>query len=162
VPLLVKGRNYVYRKWSIGGSVTAAKHVIKWNTFRLNKSLRKLSWLFEKRKKIKITLPFSTCMLVAVWRADRSYYAVTTFLDGNAAHHAACLVVISLEGGQQSLIIIVIIFICIILITSAFVKHKINRAGIERTFQIPCKSFHKYRPRLAHSNAYNLSPWQWA
>jgi len=63
-------------------NITAAKYVIKWNIFRLNKSLRKSTWLFEKRKKIEITLSFSTCVLVAVWRAERSYYAVTTFLDG--------------------------------------------------------------------------------
>jgi len=64
----------------------------------------------------------------------------TYLLTYNAAHHAACLVVISLDAGQQSLIIVVIIFICIILITSAFVKHKINLAGVE-SFKFPCKSF---------------------
>jgi len=77
----------------------------------MDKSLRKLAWLFEKCKKIKILLPFSEYMMVAVWLAEMSYSTVTTFLGGNAAH----LVVTSLDAGQQLLIIIVIIFIRIII-----------------------------------------------
>jgi len=48
----------------------------------------------------------------------------------------ATQLVTSLDACQQSLIIIVIIFICIIIITSAFVKCKINRTGIE-SFHFP-------------------------
>jgi len=134
-------------------NITAAKYITKWNIFMLNKSLRKLAWLFEKHKKIKIVLLFSTCVLVVVWRTETSYYAVTTFLDDNAVR----LVVTALEAGQQLLIIILIIFIriTIIMITSALVKRKINRAGV-KSFQFPC------RPRLAQSVVYDLSPWQWA
>jgi len=128
-------------------NITAAKYVTKWSIFRLNKSLNKSVWLFEKHKKIKITLSFSACVLVAVWRTEISYYAVATFLDGDAARSAAHLVVNSLDAGHQSLIIIMI-FVRIIVIMSAFVKHKINCAGIEKSFQFPLQSL----PNTKHSS----------
>jgi len=112
-------------------NITTAKNLIKWNIFRLNKSLRKSAWLFEKHKKIKITSPFSTCMLVTVWCAEMSYCTVSKFLDGSAARLTLASI--------HSLLITVLIFIRIIIITSACVKRKINRAGVE-SFQFPCKS----------------------
>ena len=69
-------------------NITTEKYVIKSNIFKLNKPLRKSAWLFEKRNKIKITLPFSTCVLVAVWCAETSYYAVWRF--SMAAQLAQC------------------------------------------------------------------------
>jgi len=56
--------SHIKRPWI---NMTAAKYVIKWNIFRVNKSLRKSAWLFEERKKIKTTLPFRADHCLTRW-----------------------------------------------------------------------------------------------